>query len=184
MKWFKNYRYKGLTLVFLSALLTVFLSGTDFLNQAIIGTSSIPIIGSFIAGILYVSASTTAFGVFILLGLSKKIPAIEIAIFAGLGGAVADFVIFRFIKGDLLGEIMPIYNKLGGHYLTRLMKHKSLRWSLPIIGAIIIASPFPDEIGVALMGLSKIKNYQFVLLSFVLDVVGVFLLVSAFSLIK
>lgn len=184
MKWFRNYRYKGLTVIFISILLTIFLSGNDFLNQAIINTSSIPIIGSFIAGILYVSASTTAFGVFILLGLSKNLSAIDIALFAGLGGAVADFAIFRFIKGDLLGEITPIYNKLGGHYLTRLMKHKLLRWSLPVIGAIIIASPFPDEVGIALMGLSKIKNYQFALLSFVLDVIGVFLLVSAFSLIK
>lgn len=184
MNWLKNYKYKGLTLIFISILLTIFLSGNDFLNQTIINTSSIPILGSFIAGILYVSSSTAAFGVFILLGLSKNLSAIEIAIFAGLGGAVADFVIFRFFRGDILGEITPIYNKLGGRHLTRLMQHKLLRWSLPIIGAIIIASPFPDELGISLMGLSKIKNYQFILLSLFLDVTGVFLLVSAFSLIK
>ncbi len=184
MKRLINYKYKGLTLIFISILLTIFLSGNHFLNQAIVNTSSIPIIGSFIAGILYVSASTTAFGVFILLSLSKNLSAIEIAIFAGLGGAVADFVIFRFIRGDLIGEIKPIYNRLGGRHLTRLMYHKYFRWSLPIIGAIIIASPFPDEVGITLMGLSKIKNYQFALLSFVLDAVGIFLLVSAFSLIK
>jgi len=81
-------------------------------------------------------------------------------------------------------EIAPIYSRLGGQHLTKLMRHRFLRWSLPIIGAFIIASPFPDEIGVALMGLSKIKNYQFVLLSLLLDIGGVFLLVSAFSLIK
>ncbi len=184
MKRFINYKYKGLALIFVSILLTIFLSKNNFLNQIILNASSIPMLGSFIAGILYVSASTAAFGVFILLGLSKNLSAIEIALFAGLGGAVADFVIFRFIRGDLIGEITPIYNKLGGYYFTRLMHRRLLRWSLPIIGAFIIASPFPDEIGIALMGLSKIKNYQFVLLSFVLDTVGVFLLVSAFSLIK
>lgn len=184
MKWFKNYKYKGLTLIFLSVLLTVFLSGNDFLNQAIVKTSSIPIIGSFVAGILYASASTTAFGIFILLGLSKNLPAIEIAIFAGLGGAVADFVIFRFFKAGLFSEIRPIYNNLGGQHLTKFMRHRFLKWSLPIIGAVIIASPFPDEIGIGLMGLTKIKNYQFALLCLALDIVGIFLLVSAFSLIK
>lgn len=184
MRWFKNYKYKGLTLILISITLTVLLSKYNFLNQIILDASGIPILGSFIAGILYVSASTAAFGVFILLGLSKNLSAVEIAIFAGLGGAVADFVIFRFIKGDLISEITPIYNKLGGHYLTQLMHHKLLRWSLPIIGAFIISSPFPDEVGIALMGLSKIKNYQFVLLSFVLDAVGIFLLISAFSLIE
>jgi len=184
VKWFINYKYKGLTLVFISILLTIILSGNDFLNQTILDVSTIPIIGSFIAGILYVSASTAPFGVFLLLGLSKTLSAVEVAIIAGLGGAVADFVLFRFFKGDLIGEITPIYNKLGGRHLTRLMYHKYFRWSLPIIGAIIIASPFPDELGISLMGLTKIKNYQFIVLSFILDAVGVFLLVSAFSLIK
>lgn len=140
--------------------------------------------GSFLAGILYVSASTAAFGVFLLLGLSKSLSAIEIALFAGLGGVVADFVLFRFFRGGILGEITPIYNRLGGQHITRLMRHRLLSWSLPIIGAIIIASPFPDEVGIALMGISKIKTYQFVLLSLFLDIGGVFLLVSAFDLIK
>lgn len=184
MKWFKNYKYKGLTLIFISIFLTFFLSENNSLNQTILNVSTIPIIGSFIAGILYVSASTAPFGVFLLLGLSKTLPTVEIAIIAGLGGAVADFVLFRFFKGDLIGEITPIYNRLGGEHLTRLMHHKYFRWSLPIIGAIIIASPFPDELGVTLMGISKIKTYQFVLLSLILDIGGVFLLVSAFSLIK
>lgn len=184
VKWFRNYKYKGLTLIFISILLTIFLSKNDFLNQHIFNISQIPIIGSFIAGILYVSASTAPFGVFLLLGLSKTLSPIEIAITAGLGGVVADFVLFRFFKGDLIGELTPIYNKLGGRHLTRLMYHKYFRWSLPIVGAIIIASPFPDELGISLMGLSKIKTYQFVLLSLFLDIGGVFLLVSAFSLIK
>ena len=184
MKWFKNYKYKGLTLIFISILLTIFLSGNDFLNKTILNISSIPIIGSFIAGILYVSASTAPFGILLLLGLSKTLSSIEIAIIAGLGGVVADFVLFRFFRGDILPEVTPIYNKLGGQRLTRLMRHRLLRWSLPFIGAIIIASPFPDEIGISLMGVSRIKTYQFILLSLILDIGGVFLLVSAFSLIK
>ncbi len=184
MKWFRDYKYKGLTLIFISIILTILLSKNDSLNQSIFNASRIPILGSFIAGILYVSASTAPFGVFLLLGLSKTLSAIEIAIVAGLGGVVADFVLFRFFKGDIVKEITPIYNKLGGQHVTKLMRHRFLRWSLPIVGAIIIASPFPDEIGISLMGISKIKTYQFVLLSLFLDIGGVFLLVSAFSLIK
>jgi len=184
MKWLRNYKYKGLTLIAISILLTILLSGNDYLSQHVLKISSIPLIGAFIAGILYVSSSTAAFGVFLLLGLSKTLSPIEIAIVAGLGGVVADFVLFRFFKDDLIGEITPIYNKLGGRHLTRLMYHKYFRWSLPIVGAIIISSPFPDELGISLMGLSRIKTYQFVLLCLLLDIGGVFLLVSAFSLIK
>lgn len=184
MKWFKNYKYKGLTLVFTSILLTIFLSKYNFLNEGLFNLKHTPFLGSFIAGILYVSASTAALGILMLSDLAKRLSPIEIAIIAGLGGAVADFTLFRFFKGYLISEITPIYNKLGGKHLTQLMHHKYFRWSLPIVGAIIIASPFPDELGISLMGLSKIKTYQFVLLSLALDITGVFLLVSAFSLIK
>mgnify|MGYP001567832466 FL=1 len=182
MKWFKNYKYKGLTLVFISIILTIFLSKYNFLNELLFNLKHTPFLGSFIAGILYVSASTAALGILMLSDLAKTLSPIEIAIIAGLGGAVADFVLFRFFKGDLISEITPIYNKLGGRHLTRLMYHKYFRWSLPIVGAIIIASPFPDELGISLMGLTRIKTYQFVILSLILDITGVYLLVSAFSL--
>ncbi|MBI4089579.1 MAG: hypothetical protein HY424_02630 [Candidatus Levybacteria bacterium] len=165
-------------------MLTIFLSKYNFLNDGLFNLRHIPLIGSFIAGVFYVSASTAALGILMLSDLSKTLHPIEIAIIAGLGGAVADLVIFRFFRNDVLSEITPIYNKLGGQHLTKLMCHKYLRWSLPIVGAIIIASPFPDELGISLMGISKIKSFQFVILSFILDATGVFLLVSAFSLIK
>ena len=116
--------------------------------------------------------------------LATTISPMEIAIIAGLGGAVGDFVIFRFFRCNLIEEITPIYNHLGGRHLTKLMHHRYFRWSLPIVGAIIIASPLPDEIGIGLLGVSKIKSYQFVILSFILDTIGIYLLVSAISLIK
>lgn len=184
MNWLRNYKYKNLTLVFLSILLAIFLSEYDFLDQFLFKTRYIPFIGSFIAGVFYTSASTAALGILMLTDLSKRLSPIEIAILAGLGGALADFGIFRFFKNNLLCEIKPIYNKLGGQRLTKLMHHRSFRWGLPIVGAIIIASPFPDELGLCLMGLTRIKSYQLILLCLVLDIIGVFLLVSAFSLIK
>ena len=184
MKLLKNYKYKNLTLVALSIVLAIILSKYDFLNKIIFEARFIPFAGSFIAGILYVSTSTAALGILMIADLSKKLSPIEIALLAGLGGAIADFAIFRFFRNDLLSEITPIYNKLGGRHLTRLMYHRSFRWSLPIIGAIIIASPLPDEIGISLLGVSKIKSYQFILLCLTLDIAGIFVLSSVFSSIK
>jgi len=184
VQWLRNYKYKNLTLVFISIVLAIFLSKYKFLNDGLFNLRYIPLIGSFVAGILYVSASTAALGILMLSDLATTMHPLQIALIAGLGGTVGDFLIFRFFRSNLIEEITPIYNKLEGRHLTRLMYHSSFRWSLPIIGAIIIASPFPDEIGIGLLGVSKIKNYQFMILTFILDVVGVFLLASAFSLIK
>jgi hypothetical protein len=38
---------------------------------------------------------------------------------------------------------------------------------------LIIASPFPDELGLMLMGLSKTNTKVFILLSFVLNFIGI-----------
>ncbi len=184
MKWFKNYKYKGLTLIFISILLTILLSKYNFLDRFFFQTRYVPFIGSFIAGVLYVSTSTAPLGILMLSDLSKRLSPIEISLLAGLGGSIADFVIFRFFKDDLIKELTPFYNKLGGQHLTKLMHHKLLRWSLPIIGAVIIASPLPDEVGISLMGISKIKSYQFFMLSLVLDISVLFFFVSILALIK
>lgn len=184
MKLFKNYKYKNLTLFLFSILLAINLSKVDFLNQTLFNLGHLTLIGPFIAGILFVSAFTAALGILILLDLAKTLSPLQIALIAGLGGTIGDFAIFRFFKNNLLSEIKPIYNKFGGKHLTNMLHHKYLSWTLPVIGAIIIASPMPDEIGVSLMGLTRIKTYQFLLLSFILDTTGIFLLLSAYLLFK
>jgi len=78
-----------------------------------------------------------------------------------------------------------IYDHIDGdHHFKKVLHTKYFSWTLPVIGAIIIASPFPDEIGVSLMGISKMKTYQFILISFLLNAIGIFLVVSASLVIK
>jgi hypothetical protein len=40
-------------------------------------------------------------------------------------------------------------------------------------------SPFPDEVGLGLLGMSKVKTWQTLALLYLLDVVGIFLIVIA-----
>lgn len=184
MKFFKNYKYKNLTFLLLNILLAIILSKFNFLNEILFNLGHLIFIGPLIAGILFVSSFTTALGILILLDLTKVLSPLQIALIAGIGATIGDLVIFRFFKNNLLEEVKPIYNKLGGKHLTKILQHRYLRWTLPVIGAIIIASPLPDEIGVSLMGITKIKTYQFVILSFVLDVTGIFFLVYTYLLLK
>lgn len=177
MGYWRRWKYKHLTLFFISVIFSIFLSRYEPLNTFLLNLGNWGYIGAFFAGILFVSTFTVATGAVILLILAERLSPIEIGIIAGLGGVVGDFTIFSFVKDGLLSEITPIYNSLGGRHLTAVLRTKYLSWTLPVIGALIIASPFPDEIGVSLMGIAKIKTYQFILLSFVLDTVGVFLFV-------
>lgn len=184
MRYWKAWKYKNLTILLLSILFAFAISRIEVLRTFLLDLGTLGYLGAFIGGLLFVSAFTIGIGTVILLILAERFSPLEVAIIAGIGGAVGDFTIFRFLKDNLIKEIMPLYNRLGGSHLTQFFRKKHLRWLLPIIGAIIIISPFPDEIGIALMGLSKIKKYQFLIIAFILDVIGVYLIISTFLLFK
>jgi len=78
-----------------------------------------------------------------------------------------------------LAEITPIYNKIAGSHFKKILHTKYFAWTLPVIGALIILSPLPDELGVSLLGLSEVKTRKFFLISLASHTVGMFLLVSA-----
>jgi len=49
---------------------------------------------------------------------------------------------------------------------------------IPVIAGLIIASPLPDEIGVALFGASKFEPKKFVFISYFLNFLGILIITS------
>jgi len=185
MTYWRRWKYKNLTFLFLSILVAFFLSQYEPFHTLLLNLGNFGYVGAFIAGILFVSTFTVSTGAIILLVLVEQLSPIEIGIIAGFGAVIGDFFIFRFIKDNLAQEINSIYEHLdGNHHIKRIFHTKYFSWTLPVIGAIIIATPFPDEIGVSLMGISKMKAYKFLLVSFILNAVGIFLIVSMSRFIK
>lgn len=185
MTYWQRWKYKNLTLLFLSIIFAFFLSRYEPFHIFLLNLGNYGYIGAFVAGVLFVSTFTVATGAIILLILAERLSPIEIGIIAGLGAVLGDFVIFRFIQDNLAEEVKEIYENIdGNHHLQRVFHTKYFSWTLPVMGALIIASPFPDEIGVSLMGISKMKTYQFLCISFILNALGIFLIVSASAIIK
>jgi hypothetical protein len=168
----------------LSIIFAVFLSFYEPFHTFLLHLGKLGYLGAFIAGVLFVSTFTVATGIIILLVLAESLSPVELGIIAGFGAVFGDYVIFRFIKDNLLEEITPIYTKIGGTHLTAILHTKYFSWTLPVIGAVIIATPFPDEIGVSLMGIAKMSTFKFMLVSFILNAVGIFFVVSAATVIK
>ncbi|MDO8503862.1 MAG: hypothetical protein Q7S60_04210 [bacterium] len=183
MMFWHSWKYKNLTILFFGIIVAVVISRIEEFHALLVNLGSFGYVGAFLAGILFVSVFTVASGIVILSILAQTLSPFEIGLIAGLGAVLGDLAIFRFIKDNLIKEVIPIYNELGGIHLTRLLHTKYFNWTLPVIGALIVASPFPDELGISLMGLSRIKTYQFILLSFILNAVGIFLVISAARLI-
>lgn len=172
-------RYKNLSLSILGIVIAVILSQIPAFHTFLRHLNGFGYLGAFAAGILFVSSFTVATGALVLFDLARVLPPLTIALLAGVGGVVGDLVIFRLVKNDLLNEIKYFYNhQLNGQYISRLLHTRYFNWMLPVIGAIIIASPLPDEIGVSLMGIAKMSSWQFIVLSFVLNSIGIFLTIS------
>ncbi|MDP3998731.1 MAG: hypothetical protein Q8P89_03910 [bacterium] len=179
-----SWRYKNLTILFLSVIFALIITRLEIFHSFLLNLGSFGYFGAFAAGAFFVSTFTFATGVVILLILAERLSPWEIGLIAGLGAVAGDFAIFRFIKYNLNEELKLIYDHLNGGKLSSLLHTRYFSWSLPVIGAIIIASPLPDEIGVSLLGLSKMKTYQFLIVSFILNAIGIFLVVSASLIIK
>lgn len=170
---------KAYILLIGSLIISIFLSTQSWFENIILHLGSFSYFGAFLGGMLFVSTFTVAFGVVILTFLSETMSPLIIAIIAGTGAVVGDFVIFHFVRYSFIDEIKYLFYKFGGHNVKVLLNTKYFAWTLPLVGAFIIASPLPDELGVSLMGLSKIKTSRFLIISFVLNAIGIFFLVSA-----
>lgn len=185
MSNWKSFRYKNISFFVASLILAFFLSRFESFHTFIISLGDLGYFGAFVAGILFVSTFTFATGAIILLVLAESLSPLEIGLFAGLGAVTGDFVIFKYVKNDLAEELQEIYKIFDPrHHFRHVLHSKYFSWTLPVIGSVIIASPLPDELGVSLMGISKMSVPKFLIISFTLNALGIFLVISASIALK
>lgn len=175
---YRHWKFKNTFLLIISIVVFFYFADAPFVKNAISGIGNLGYLGAFLTGIFFVSTFTVAPASIVLFYLAKELAPLEVAIFAGLGCVVGDYIIFRFLKDRVFEELKPVFTRLGGIKLSQLFATPFFAWVAPVAGAVIIASPLPDEIGVGLLGISKLKNWQFLLLSFVLNSIGIFIIIT------
>ncbi|QQG43324.1 MAG: hypothetical protein HYW45_03960 [Candidatus Daviesbacteria bacterium] len=177
-KW-TNWNYKNTALLVLSLVIFFIFADHPFAKNIISTVGNFGYIGAFIGGILFVSIFTVAPAAVLLFFLADTLNPLLVAIFAGAGAVIGDYLIFRFLRDRVFDELKPLFLSNGGNLLVKLFKTPYFAWFLPLFGAFIIASPFPDEVGIGLLGASKLKNWQFLLLTFLLNTIGIFIVIIA-----
>lgn len=167
--------FKDLGVIFVSVAVALFFVSTDAVATFLVSTREMQLIGSFIAGLFFTSVFTTAPAIIALgeisaLGGSAWLT----AVIGALGAVLGDLILFSIVK-DRLSEHMASHlkNTKGWSRFSLLMSTKSLRWLSFFIGGLIIASPFPDELGVSLLGISKMRTSWFVVLSYTFNFIGI-----------
>lgn len=173
----KSFILQDIGIIFLSILVAVILVKTKILTSILISTKELELLGSFIAGMFFTSVFTTAPAIATLGEIARANSVLLTAIFGGMGAVVGDLIIFRFVRDKLSGHLIEFVNHQGaGKRIRALFRLRLFRWLTILAGCIIIASPFPDELGISLLGFSKMKTSRFIPLSFTFNTIGIFLI--------
>lgn len=158
-------------------IFSLFLFTTGVLFAAIGVIQTVPLLAEFVAGFFYSSFITSALAVFMISILSQTHPTLQIALIGGFGSMLADLVLFKFARLIFFGSFSPLtLNLRFSKTIKALHQNPAFNLIAPILGGLIIASPLPDEVGIAIFGLTRLPTLAVALLTYSLNTIGIFIL--------
>ncbi len=167
---------RDLAIVALSIFVAINLAESGAIESFFANTRSVVFLESFIAGIFFTSVFTTAPSIVAIVEIAKSGTSLwELAVFGALGAMIGDLVLFKFVRDRISEDISALIQDKKGRW-KKVFKLKSFKWSAAFLGAVIIASPIPDEVGLALLGFSKVKTKYFLPISFVFNSIGILII--------
>ena len=180
MKRLFVFSYPKLTIYILAIAVSYFIFQIPSVLQFVSSFDNLLYIPVFIGGLLYTVGFTAPISTGFFLALHPS--NILIASLIGAAGAlITDIALFSFIRLSFMDEFRLLErSSLIKHIMSgvRMIFPKKLRSFLVyIFVAIIIASPLPDELGVALLaGFTKFHPYSFMTMSYIGNTLGIFIL--------
>jgi len=164
---------KDLLLLCASIVFAVVLSQTELARYILGLPQGLESAAIFLAGSLFTSVFTVAPSIVLIGGFAQASYLPVLAILGGVGAVVGDYIIFRFVKDRVSEDFKYLFSISRRQRIRAILNTRVFRFLVPFLGAIIIASPLPDEIGVTLLGMSKVKYGLFFPLTFVLNGAGI-----------
>jgi len=166
---------RDIAVVLFSVIIAIILVKTGALLGLLQSIGGAGYLVSFLGGIFFVSVFTVAPALVVLVETAQTGSPLAVAFFGGLGALLGDLLIFRFVRDSLSRSLLDIILKRENR-ITAFFRIKFFRIFGPLIGAFFIISPFPDEIGLMLMGVSDIDMRIFIPLTFFLNFIGILIL--------
>lgn len=183
-KRIKDFKYKN-TIVFIFSLFIAYLfSKFEGFHGFILAFGDLGYLGVFLLGILYDFTFSAAASVVLLLVFAEKLVLWKILLIATCGSVLGDIFLFRYFKNSLILEIKHLANQFGWLDKIHDTEKKSVKMFLKFLGIIIIMTPLPDELGIGLLSISNISFPQLTIISFILNLIGLFLILQTSVFIK
>jgi len=172
-----NFLLQDAAIIALSIFIAIILVKTEILVKLLTSAKELEILGSFIAGMFFTSIFTTALAIVALGEIAHANSVFLTAVFGAFGAVIGDLIIFRFVRDRLSAHLLELVKHQGiGKRFRVLLKMKYFRWFTFLLGGLIIASPFPDELGVGLISFARLRLSWFVPISFAFNFIGILLI--------
>ncbi len=172
-----RYEYKHTSIAIIMAILFIALLDTTVVAGLLSLVKHLGYFGAFLVGVLSVSFFTTAPAILLLIDLANELDPVALAIIGGAGAMIGDWLLMLVFEERVVRELKPLLRKLHVHEMIVRLRYKYTSWILVMAGAIALSTPIPDEIGVALLGVSRIKQAYVLGICFILNTLGIFLIV-------
>jgi len=92
------------------------------------------------------------------------------------GAVCGDILLFHLFKNHVAKDVNTLIGLSKNNLLKNILHNRAFRWVGILVGALIISSPLPDELGIALMGLTKMEVKSFIPVSFTFNFFGIYLI--------
>ncbi len=177
-RFMKQFKYTYAILFVVSLLVATHLAVSETFKDFILHLGSLEYIGALIVGMLFVSSFTIPIATVGIAILTTNINPLALGLIGGIGAVIGDLIIFKLVKGHLFNELVYLFGAKEVSYIKTFVKSKYISWTLPLIGMLVIASPLPDELGVSLLGLSRMSDTKFIAISFISNAFGILMIAS------
>lgn len=162
-------------IIFLISIFFAFLliqNGT--LESFIAKVEPVRFLAEFIGGLLFTSFLTTPFSIALFYILADSVHPLQVALIGGFGACLGDLLIIAVFRNSFFDDFKTLERTLKLKRAFNFFRHSHFNHLAPVLGVLIIASPFPDELGLMMLGASKLKMIQLFILTYVLNAAGIF----------
>lgn len=138
--------------------------------------ASLGLFGIFLSGMMFTYGFTTPIAIAIFLVSSPENIFIA-SLVAGIGALIGDMTIFSLIRYSFKDEVKLLSKEKIVLEIEETIPKKIRKYLAVLFAGIIIASPLPDEIGVSMLaGVTRISTKVFMVVSFVMNSLGVYVM--------
>lgn len=139
-------------------------------------------LASFVAGMFFTSMFTIAPATLALAELSDVVSAFSVILWGAAGAVAVDVVLMMFIRDTVAEDVKELMAGARHWKMRRIFRLRLFRRFMPFIGALIIIIPFlPDEVGLALMGLSGMRTMVAIPILYSMNALGILSIVLSVS---